>query len=58
MKKAWWKSKTLWVNVLTAAGLAAQELSGANYIDPKYVALILPAVNFGLRIITDKPVGK
>ena len=61
-KKAWWKSKTIWFNVLSAiafvvGGLIAQDI----FSDPlatKIFAVVLILVNLGLRFVTDTGVGK
>lgn len=57
MKKHWWKSKTIWVNVLAAAVAVAVEnvailrpLLPDNYY--AIVAFVLPLVNVMLRVIT------
>lgn len=55
--KKWWKSKTLWVNVISAMALAVQELSGNQVIDPKVAVYVLTTLNFVLRLITTQKVG-
>ena len=61
--KAWWRSKTLWVNTLVAA-LAAAE-AGWNVLQPmlpvsfwRAIAFGLPLVNVVLRVITTQGLGK
>lgn len=58
MKKAFWKSWTIWFNVLSAlvvtAGEALPYLDGDTY---RYVALAMVAGNLLLRLKTKEPVG-
>lgn len=53
--KKWYLSKTFWVNVLAAGGIALQAKTGF-VIGPEYQALLLSLVNLGLRKITKDPV--
>lgn len=56
MPKAFWKSKTLWFNVLSAAVMAGQGALGIHI--PPNVAVPLVAVgNMGLRMITSAPLA-
>ena len=56
MKKAWWKSKTMWFNVLTLGLMAAQGQLGIEV--PPNVALPVVAIgNALLRIMTSTPIG-
>lgn len=50
--KPWWKSKTVWLNVLAGAA----ELSQVLPLPPGTVAIIAAIANVGLRFITDQPV--
>ncbi|MGL4678570.1 MAG: hypothetical protein ACRCWC_04220 [Plesiomonas shigelloides] len=60
--KAWYKSKTLWVNALAALLIAAEAnlgllkpyLSDAQHL---LLLLALPAVNAALRIVTTTGIG-
>jgi len=54
--KAWWRSKTLWINVIAGAALLAQSQLGL-VIDGEVQAAILTVVNLLLRLITNEPVG-
>lgn len=58
--KQWWKSKTIWFNLLTGALTAAVALKdSALASDPKVqagVALFITVGNVFLRIITDQPI--
>ena len=61
-KKAWWKSKTIWFNVLSAiAFVIGGILTQGIFSDPiatKIFAVVLILVNLGLRFVTDTGVGK
>ena len=52
MNKAWYKSKTLWTNLIAIAGIIA---FGKEF-DATIVATVLVVVNFVLRLITKEPV--
>lgn len=54
--KAWWRSKTLWVNVVAGAALLAQTQFGF-VLSPEVQGAILTVVNLALRLITKEPVG-
>jgi len=54
--KAWWRSKTLWVNVIGGLALLAQSQWGF-VIDGEIQAAILAIVNLALRLITNEAVG-
>lgn len=53
-----WKSKTLWVNILTLAVLIGGVLSSNPQYGElaKWAALGLPIVNVLLRFVTNQPV--
>lgn len=51
-KKPWWKSKTVWVNVLGGVTMFA----GAPFINPVTAGYILAGANLALRIITKQPI--
>jgi hypothetical protein len=56
MKKAWWRSKTLWVNVVAGMALLAQSQFGF-VVDGEIQGAILTLINLALRLITNEPVG-
>ncbi len=63
MKKAWYKSKTIWVNA-GVAGLVALE-AGTGMLKPYVgdafyaaIAVALPIINAMLRVITTEGIGK
>jgi hypothetical protein len=51
MSKPWWKSKTVWVNALSAAA----ELAGIIPLPGGTALLIANALNIALRFITTGP---
>ena len=53
MNKKWWKSKTLWINVIAIVGILA---FGVETVDPEIQGTILAAINFILRLITKEAV--
>lgn len=56
MKKAWWRSKTLWVNAVALIASLLQ-LKFGLIIDPATQGVILTIVNLILRAVTNEPVG-
>ena len=61
--KAWWKSKTLWLNGLVAFGAVVEANFGMirDHIGPQWYVLligIVACVNAILRTITSEPIGK
>lgn len=55
--KAWFKSKTMWVNFAAVVlGGIANMLETAP-IDPQYQVLVLGAINLVLRVVTTQPIG-
>ncbi len=56
--KPFWKSKTLWVNLIAAIALIAEGVTGREVVIPLEVqASILAVVNLVLRKVTKEPVG-
>ena len=55
-KKAWWRSKTLWINTVAGAALVAQSQFGF-IIDGEAQGDILVVINLLLRLSTNEPVG-
>jgi len=53
MKKALWKSRTFWFQVLSVAAA----ISGAVPLPPEITATIVGVINIGLRLVTNKPVA-
>ena len=58
--KPFWKSKTMWVNVLTVLTISGDALLGTHLLDPTYAAVAvvgLAIVNAVLRIVTSTGVS-
>jgi len=51
MEKKFWKSKTLWVNVLAIAGLIIESYTG-HVLTPELQGMILGGINIILRLVT------
>jgi len=51
IKKIWWKSKTLWVNVIAMVALIAQSQTGFAFAVEEQAAIIV-VLNLILRAIT------
>ena len=57
--KDWWKSKTLWINIIAIGAIIVKSELGLS-LDPEYEVLviggILAGINFVLRIITKEEI--
>ena len=53
--KAFWLSKTFWVNVLAGVAIVAQALWGW-VMDPEVETSILAGINLVLRLVTKEPI--
>ncbi len=58
MKKKYYKSKTLWVNVAAALVLVIEYCLTQKIIAPELHALIIALINIGLRLVTNQGVTK
>ena len=56
MRKPFWKSRTVWFNVLTAAATIAGAPAALG-LNPTVAGLILTGANIGLRCLTHAPIG-
>ena len=57
MGKAFYKSRTFWVNLIAAAVLIYQGVTGHEFaLPPETQAVILAAINLVLRAITREPI--
>lgn len=62
--KAWYRSRTLWVNVLVfaaaALGLVLEQAGALKIPDGvlPWVALVLSLVNLALRLVTSQPIAR
>lgn len=54
--KAFWLSKTFWINVIALAAIIAQSVAGKEIINVEAQASILAAVNIVLRFVTKSAV--
>ena len=58
VSKKWYLSKTFWVNVLAAAALIAEGVTGREVGIPlETQAAILAGINLVLRSVTREPIG-
>lgn len=55
--KKWYKSKTVWVNIILLGGFLLQNECGIN-LSGEESASILVIVNLILRIVTGQPLSK
>lgn len=55
--KKWYESKTVWFNILSAAAVAVNELTG-KIIPAEYAATAIVFINLALRFVTSAPVTK
>ena len=60
--KAWWKSKTIWINAIVGVLVALEAATGAlqPVVGPYFYAAVavgLPVINAVLRVITTQAVG-
>lgn len=56
--KKWYTSKTVWVNLAMAAGIAINMTVGGDYLNAETQGAIVVLVNLALRLITGKPLSK
>ena len=54
--KAWYLSKTLWVNLLMAVFIIVQGVTGVEVASTEVEALVTVVLNVILRFITTQPV--
>lgn len=57
VSKSWYKSKTLWFNIITQAMWATQEFAGADLVSPTTALMVITVGNAGLRLITKESIG-
>lgn len=54
--KAFWKSKTLWFNLITVVGAGTDAFIGTGYLSPlgaAGVVTVMAVANAGLRLVTN-----
>ena len=52
MTKQWWKSKTIWANIVFGLAVIIQTVTGEAWLDAEVQAGIVAIVNLILRIVT------
>lgn len=52
MKKQWYLSKTLWVNILALVAVILQGVTGKEILSVETQGIILTVVNILLRLVT------
>lgn len=63
MKKPWYRSKTLWVNIAVGSAAVLAYVAGDQFPIPLneqalgWIIFAQSIVNAGLRLITNKPIG-
>lgn len=57
MLKSWWKSKTVWWNILSTVLAIIQGIQGNAWIPAEYQVLIVTIINTVLRFLTTQPVN-
>ena len=56
--KKWWRSKTIWLNVVGLLAIIVQEATGgALVLDAGIQMSVLAAINLVLRTVTNEPLG-
>jgi hypothetical protein len=56
--KPWYKSKIVWVNVISILLEVSQILTGVNWIPTGTLTLVVNILNIILRKLTTQPLGK
>ena len=56
VKKGWWQSKTVWVNIIAGTALIVQAVTGTEILDTETQAALLAGINLLLRFITKAPI--
>ena len=52
MNKKWYKSKTMWINLLAAIAVLIQAITGTAWLDAELQAAIIVVINVVLRLLT------
>lgn len=56
--KKWYTSKTIWINLLMAAGIVTNAMIGSDLLNVETQGAIVIVVNLILRLVTGKPLSK
>lgn len=54
--KKWYRSKTLWVNLIALAAIIAQLVTGDEWFPAEYQAVAIAFINMLVRLLTGKPI--
>ena len=55
-KKDWWKSRTVWVNLLAFAAFMTQTLTGQEFLTVEAQAVVIAVLNIILRFDTNSAI--
>jgi hypothetical protein len=55
--KPWWKSKTIWLNVISGLLEGAQIFTGVQWIPTGVLTIVTNVLNIILRKMTSQPLG-
>lgn len=55
--KPWWKSRTIWLNVVATLLEVTQLVSGTTWVPPGTIAIVTNLLNIVLRKLTTQPLG-
>ena len=55
--KSWYKSKTIWLNILATAIVIVQAIQGQAWVNPEIQVFILAVLNAIVRFMTNQPIG-
>ena len=56
--KSWFKSKTLWLNVLAVVVFAVEYATQQSWVAISISGLVVGVLNMILRFMTNQPLGK
>ena len=57
MIKNWWRSKTLWLNILATAVVITQAVQGQPWVNPEYQVFALAVLNALVRLLTNTAIS-
>uniref|UniRef100_A0A6M3JJU2 Holin n=1 Tax=viral metagenome TaxID=1070528 RepID=A0A6M3JJU2_9ZZZZ len=53
----WWKSKTVWLNIIGAVVAIVQAAQGQAWLNPEYQVFILAVLNALVRLLTNTAIS-
>ena len=56
--KSWWKSRTIWANVIAVASMAIVDATGVTWLDAEGQLAILGVINLIMRALTKQPLTR